>query len=419
MVDAYIIDAVRTPRSIGKMGKGALSAMHPQHVAATVLKALKDRNNLNTADVDDIIWGTSAQMGQQGGDMGRMAALDAGYDAKASGVTLDRFCGSGITATNLAAGQIMSGMEDLVIAGGCEMMSYVNHYGGKVREAGLGSTGGMSNGNARLQARHPQSHQGVCADAIAAIEGISREDLDAFGLESQRRAAIALKEGRFSKSVVPVMDDNGAVILDHEEYPRPDTTIEQLSALKPAFEMFANMPTGPDGAPSFGQLINQKYPDVKITAVHHAGTSSGVVDGAAALLLASKNYVETHGLKPRARIVATANVGDCPTLMLNAPVPAAKKVLEKAGLTKDDIDVWEVNEAFAVVVEKLIRDLGLDRAKVNPNGGAIALGHPIGATGAILIGTALDELERTGGRYGLITMCAAGGMAPAIIIERI
>lgn len=419
MVDAYIIDAVRTPRSIGKMGKGALSAMHPQHVAATVLKALKDRNNLNTADVDDIIWGTSAQMGQQGGDMGRMAALDAGYDSKASGVTLDRFCGSGITATNLAAGQIMSGMEDLVIAGGCEMMSYVNHYGGKVREAGLGSTGGMSNGNARLQARHPQSHQGVCADAIAAIEGISREDLDAFGLESQRRAAIALKEGRFSKSVVPVMDDNGAVILDHEEYPRPDTTIEQLSALKPAFEMFANMPTGPDGAPSFGQLINQKYPDVKITAVHHAGTSSGVVDGAAALLLASKNYVETHGLKPRARIVATANVGDCPTLMLNAPVPAAKKVLEKAGLTKDDIDVWEVNEAFAVVVEKLIRDLGLDRAKVNPNGGAIALGHPIGATGAILIGTALDELERTGGRYGLITMCAAGGMAPAIIIERI
>lgn len=419
MVDAYIIDAVRTPRSIGKMGKGALSAMHPQHVAATVLKALKDRNKLNTADVDDIIWGTSAQMGQQGGDMGRMAALDAGYDAKASGVTLDRFCGSGITATNLAAGQIMSGMEDLVIAGGCEMMSYVNHYGGKVREAGLGSTGGMSNGNARLQARHPQSHQGVCADAIAAIEGISREDLDAFGLESQRRAAIALKEGRFSKSVVPVMDDNGAVILDHEEYPRPDTTIEQLSALKPAFEMFANMPTGPDGAPSFGQLINQKYPDVKITAVHHAGTSSGVVDGAAALLLASKNYVETHGLKPRARIVATANVGDCPTLMLNAPVPAAKKVLEKAGLTKDDIDVWEVNEAFAVVVEKLIRDLGLDRTRVNPNGGAIALGHPIGATGAILIGTALDELERTGGRYGLITMCAAGGMAPAIIIERI
>ncbi len=418
MAEAYIIDAVRTPRSIGKMGKGALSHMHPQHIAATVLKALKDRNNLNTADVDDIIWGTSSQMGQQGGDMGRMAALDAGYDIKASGVTLDRFCGSGITATNLAAGQIMSGMEDLVIAGGCEMMSYISQFGAKVREAGIGGSGGMSNGNQRLQAKHPQSHQGVCGDAIAAMEGITRADLDALGLESQRRAAIALKEGRFDKSVVPVLADDGSVILDHEEYPRPDTTLEQLAGLKPAFEMFANMPTGPD-APTFGQLINQKYPDVKIEAVHHAGSSSGVVDGAAAILLASKDYADKHGLKPRGRIVAMANVGDCPTLMLNAPVPAAKKVLAKAGLSKDDIDVWEINEAFAVVAEKFIRDLDLDRAKVNPNGGSIALGHPIGATGAILIGTALDELERTGGRYGLITMCAAGGMAPAIIIERI
>jgi acetyl-CoA C-acetyltransferase len=418
MAEAYIIDAVRTPRSIGKMGKGALSALHPHHVAATVLKALKDRNNLNTADVDDIIWGTSAQMGQQGGDMGRMAALDAGYDQKASGVTLDRFCGSGITATNLAAGQIMSGMEDLVIAGGCEMMSYVTAFGGKVREAGLGSSGGMSNGNARLQARHPQSHQGVCADAIAAKEGISRSELDAFGAESQRRAAIALNEGRFDKSVIPVVDADGNLVLDHEEYPRPDTTAEGLAELKPAFAMFADMPSQADG-PTFRQLINQKYPDLAIEPMHHAGTSSGVVDGAAALLLASKDYADIHGLKPRARIVAMANVGDCPTLMLNAPVAAAKKVLAKAGLTKGDIDVWEVNEAFAVVVEKFIRDLELDRARVNPNGGAIALGHPIGATGAVLIGTALDELERSGGRYGLITMCAAGGMAPAIIIERV
>ncbi len=418
MAEAYIIDAVRTPRSIGKMGKGALSALHPQHVAATVLRALKDRNDLNTADVDDIIWGTSAQMGQQGGDMGRMAALDAGYDQKASGVTLDRFCGSGITATNLAAGQIMSGMEDLVIAGGCEMMSYVAAFGGKVREAGLGSSGGMSNGNARLQARHPQSHQGVCADAIAAKEGISRSELDAFGAESQRRAAVALNEGRFDKSVVPVVDADGGLVLDHEEYPRPDTTAEGLAELKPAFAMFADMPSQADG-PTFRQLINQKYPDLAIEPMHHAGTSSGVVDGAAALLLASKDYADSHGLKPRARIVAMANVGDCPTLMLNAPVAAAQKVLAKAGLTKGDIDVWEVNEAFAVVVEKFIRDLELDRAKVNPNGGAIALGHPIGATGAVLIGTALDELERSGGRYGLITMCAAGGMAPAIIIERV
>ena len=418
MPEAFIIDAVRTPRSIGKMGKGALSQMHPQHVAATVLKALKDRNHLNTADVDDIIWGTSAQMGLQGGDMGRMAALDAGYDTRASGVTLDRFCGSGITATSLAAGQIMSGMEDLVIAGGTEMMSYVTWYGQSLRESGVKTPGGLGTGNMRLQEKHPQTNQGVAADAIAAMEGITRKELDAFGVESQRRAALAMAEGRFDKSVVPVLADDGSVVLDREEYPRPGTTIEQLSELKPAFAAFADMPSRADG-PTFGQLINQKYPDLKIEPVHHAGTSSGVVDGAAAILLASEAYVRKSGMKPRARVVATANVGDDPTLMLNAPVPAARKVLEKAGLAIEDIDVWEVNEAFAVVVEKFIRDLDIDRTKININGGAIALGHPIGATGAVLIGTALDELERSQGRYALITMCAAGGMAPAIIIERV
>lgn len=417
MGEAYIIDAVRTPRGIGKIGKGALAGLHPQHIAATVLKALKDRNALDTADVDDVIWGCSAQMGLQGGDMGRMAALDAGFDQKASGVTLDRFCGSGITATSLAAAQIISGMEDLVIAGGTEMMSHVMDIGMKMREAGL-SAGGIGTGNARLQAVHPQSNQGVCADAIASMEGISRAELEAFGVESQRRAGVAIAEGRFGRSTVPVLADDGSVILDREEYPRPNTTAEDLAAMKPAFAMIADMPSAKDG-PTYRQLINQKYPDLDIVPVHHVGTSSGVVDGAAAILLASAAYVRKSGLKPRARIVATANVGGCPTLMLNAPVAAAQKVLAKAGLGTADIDVWEVNEAFAVVVEKLIRDLGLDRAKVNPNGGAIALGHPIGATGAVLVGTALDELERTGGRYGLITMCAAGGMAPAIIIERI
>jgi acetyl-CoA C-acetyltransferase len=415
MAEAYIIDAVRTPRSIGKIGKGALAHMHPQHLGATVLKALKDRNNLNTADVDDVIWGCSMQVGLQGGDMGRMAALDAGYDIKASGVTLDRFCGSGITATSLAAAQIMSGMEDLVIAGGTEMMSLQNDYLGRLMKVGLAGGGGS---NARLQARHPQSNQGVCADAIAAIEGISREELEAFGVESQRRAEIALKDGRFDKSTVAVVDEQGQVVLDHEEYPRPDTTAEGLAMLKPAFAAIADMPSRADG-PTFRQLINQKYPDVIIEPIHHVGISSGVVDGAAAILLASKDYADKHGLKPRARIVATSNVGDDPTLMLNAPVPAARKVLERAGLTTADIDVWEINEAFAIVAEKFIRDLDLDRAKVNINGGSIALGHPIGATGAVLIGTALDELERSGGRYALITMCAAGGMAPAIIIERI
>jgi acetyl-CoA C-acetyltransferase len=418
MAEAFIIDAVRTPRSIGKLGKGAMSTMHPQHVAATVLKALKDRNNLNTAEVDDVIWGTSAQFDNQGGDLGRMAALDAGYDVKASGVTLDRFCGSGITATSLAAAQIMSGMEDLVIAGGTEMMSQVNDFGMKLMQAGLSKSTGLGSTNPRLQARHPQSNQGVCADAIAAMEGISREELEAFGVESQRRAAVSLAEGRFAKSIVPVVDDAGNVILDHDEYPRPDTTVETLAGMKPAFAALADMPLGPD-VPTYRQLINQKYPDLQFEAVHHVGTASGVVDGAAAILLASEDYVKRSGLKPRARIVATANIGDCPTLMLNAPVPAARKVLAKAGLTKDDIDVWEINEAFAVVAEKFIRDLDLDRAKVNACGGAIALGHPIGATGAVLIGTALDELERIGGRYALITMCAAGGMAPAIIIERV
>ncbi|MEY4160452.1 MAG: hypothetical protein RLZZ136_1073 [Pseudomonadota bacterium] len=415
MSEAYIIDAVRTPRSIGKIGKGALSHLHPQHLGAAVLKAIKDRNNLDTSKVDDVIWGCSAQFGLQGGDLGRQAALDADYALTASGVTLDRFCGSGITATALAAAQIMAGMEDCVVAGGSEMMSHVNDYGAKLMAAGLmGSMGS----NARLQAKRPQSHQGVCADAIAAMEGIARADLEAFGVESQRRADIAIKEGRFARSVVPVLDDNGAVLLDHEEYPRPGTTAETLAAMKPAFEALMDMPSRKDG-PSFRQLINQVYPDLDIKPVHHVGTSSGVVDGAAALLLTSKTFAEANGLRPRARIVATANLGDCPTLMLNAPVPAAKKVLAKAGLSKDDIDIWEINEAFAVVAEKFIRDLGLDRAKVNPNGGSIALGHPIGATGAVLIGTALDELERTGGRYALITMCAAAGMAPAIIIERI
>jgi acetyl-CoA C-acetyltransferase len=417
MSEALIIDAVRTPRGIGKVGKGALAHMHPQHVASTVLAAIRDRNDLDTADVDDVIWATSAQVGKQGGDMGRMAALDAGFDVRASGVTLDRFCGGGITSAAFAAAQIRSGMEDLVISGGAEMMSHVIAFGQEQAAAGLKSPG-LGTGNARLQARLPQSNQGVCADAIAAIEGITRADLDAFGLESQRRAARAIAEGRFDRSLVPVIDETGAIVLERDEYPRPDTTAEALAALKPAFAAIADMPAGTGGL-TFRQLINQRYPDVKIEPLHHAGTSSGVVDGAAALLFASEDYARRHGLKPRARVVATANIGDDPTLMLNAPVPAARKILARAGLDVDDIDLWEVNEAFAVVVEKFIRDLGIDREKINVNGGAIALGHPIGATGAVLIGTVLDELERRDLKRGLITMCAAGGMAPAMIIERV
>ena len=396
------------------MGKGALAHIHPQQLAATVLKALAERNKLDTATVDDIIWGTSSQRGAQGADLGRMAALDAGYDIKASGVTLDRFCGSGITSVSLAAAQVMSGMEDCVIAGGTEMMSYTS------ATADPKSPPVLDAGNLRLRASHPQTQQGVCADAIATLEGIDREAVDRLAYTSQQRAAKAIEEGRFDKSVVPVYNEDGSLALDHEEFPRPSTTMETLGGLKTVFNMYMDIPVDDTGN-TYGNLVTRKYPELegKMNHVHHAGNSSGVVDGAACLLLASKEYADKHGMKPRARIVATANMGDCPTLMLNAPVAAAKKVLAKAGLTKDDIDVYEINEAFSVVAEKFIRDLDLDREKVNINGGAMALGHPIGATGSILIGTALDELERSGGRYGLITMCAAGGMAPAIIIERV
>ena len=412
MSEAWIIDACRTPRGIGKQGKGALADLHPQHLGAAVLKALKERNDLDTSLVDDIIFGTSLQSGTQGGDLARMAALTAGYSTKASGVTLDRYCGSGITAAALGASVVASGFEDVIVSGGCEMMST---YGANRHAPGIGL---LDMGNEELRSAYFQPHQGVAADAIASMDGISREALDQLGYESQQRAAMAIAEARFDRSLVPVYSLAGELLLDHEEYPRPSTTLERLASLDPAFGSFMDFALDESGT-TMRSAINAKYPDVDIQPVHHAGTSSGVVDGAAAILFASDRAVADYGWKPRARVVATANVGDDPTLMLNAPGPAIRKVLAKAGLTVDDIDTFEINEAFAVVVEKAIRDLGLDRAKVNPNGGAIALGHPIGATGSILIGTALDELERTGGRYGLITQCAAGGMAPAVIIERV
>lgn len=411
MSEAWIIDACRTPRGVGKYGKGALSEIHPQQLGATVLKALAERTGINTEDVDDIVWGTSAQVSAQSGDLGRMAALDAGYSMKSSGVTLDRFCGSGITTVNMAAATIMAGMEDLVVAGGTEMMSMPGRRGGDGPVT-------MDRGNKRLRAHHPQTHQGICADAIATLEGIDRAVLDDLGYQSQKKAAHAIDNGHFDKSLVPVYHEDGTLALDKEEYPRPQTTLDGLASLKPAFEAVADHPLDDDGT-TYRGLILQKFPDLDIRFVHHAGNSSGVVDGAAALLLASPDYAKAHGLKPRARIVAAANMGDCPTLMLNAPVPAARKVLKNAGMTLDDIDLIEINEAFAVVAEKFMRDLDVDRDRVNVNGGSIALGHPIGATGSILIGTVLDELERRDMQTGLVTMCAAGGMAPAVIIERI
>jgi len=411
MTDAWIIDACRTPRGIGKKGKGALAEQHPQHLGATVLKAIAERNDLNTADVDDVIFGTSSQRGRQSGDLARMSALEAGYDIRSSGMTLDRFCGSGITSVNLAAMSIMSGTEDLVIGGGAEMMSI---YG----EEGATPTPFLDNGNLALRALHPQPHQGVCADAIASMEGIDRQALDALAYVSQQRAANAINNGYFDNSLVPVYSVDGTLALDKEQFPRPQTTLEGLAELKASFAPMADYALDESGL-TYRSMLLQKYPGLEITHMHHAGNSSGVVDGAGAVLLASPEYAKAHGMKPRARIKAMCNMGDCPTLMLNAPVPAARKVLAKAGLSIEDIDLFEINEAFSVVAEKFIRDLQLNRDKVNVNGGAMALGHPIGATGALLIGTVLDELERRDQQFGLITMCAAGGMAPAIIIERI
>ncbi len=412
MADAYIIDAVRTPRGIGKAGKGSLSHFHPGRLLAKVLEQVESRNNLNTEDIDDVVIGCSTQVGYQGACVGRMGVLDAGWSTRASAVTLDRFCGSGITSANLAAANIMSGMDDLCIAGGVEMMSYTATLANPTNNRTI------DGGNVHLRDIHPQPHQGICADMIATLDGFSREDVDALAVESQKRAKHALDNGHFDKSLFPVMNDDGTVALDREEFPRPGTTMESLAELKTVFDQFMPAPIDDTGE-TFDQLVKRSYPDLKINHVHHAGNSSGVVDGAAALVLSSKEYADKVGWKPRARIRCIATVGGDPTLMLNEPVPAARKVLARAGMTTSDIDLFEVNEAFSVVAAKFIRDLELDPEIVNVNGGAMALGHPIGATGSILIGTALDELERRDLNTALITMCTGGGMAPAIIIERV
>lgn len=410
MSDAWIIDTCRTPRGIGKKGKGSLTHMHPQHLAATVLRGLTERNNLNTADIDDVILGTSVQRGLQANNLARMAALDADLSPNVSGVTIDRYCGSGISSVAMGAASVKAGFEHLIIAGGCEMMS--THAENTLKSNFL------DNENLRLRSKYPQSHQGVCADVIATLEGIGREPLDELALLSQQRTAYAIENGYFDKSLIPVHNTDGSLALAKDEHPRPETTLDILAGLKPAFTSVVDALLDDSGT-TYGGVIRQSYPDLQIDHVHTAGSSSGVVDGAAAVLLASPDYARTHGLRPRARIIAAVNVGDDPVLKLNGPVPAALKVLAQAGLSVNDIDLFEINEAFAVVAEKFIRDLDLDRAKVNVNGGAMALGHPIGATGAVLIGTILDELERRDGQFGLVTMCAAGGMAPAIIVERI
>ncbi|MDR3500533.1 MAG: acetyl-CoA C-acetyltransferase [Parvibaculum sp.] len=410
MAEAWIIDAARTPRGVGKVGKGALSEVHPQRILSTVLKALAERNNLNTAEVDDVIMGCGTQSGKQGACIARMSALDAGYNTLAPGFSLDRFCGSGLTAVNLGAMGIMSGAQDLIVAGGVESMS---HGSTLPRTAGAV----IDSNNTHLRDIHPQPHQGICADLIATLEGITREDTDKLAAESQARADNAIKNGYFKKSLVPVYHDDGRVALDREEFPRPGTTLESLSTLKPAFQAMYEFPLDEEGL-TYKKLVQKTYPDVKIEHIHHAGNSSGVVDGAGAVILASPEYAKAHGLKPRARIVALSTAGDSPELMLNAPVPAALKALKMAGMKISDIDLIEINEAFAVVPLKFMRDLDIDPAIVNVNGGAMALGHPIGATGAIILGTLIDEMERRDLSTGLVTLCAAGGMAPCVIVER-
>jgi acetyl-CoA C-acetyltransferase len=408
MGEVWVIDAVRTPRGLGK-AEGALASVHPQRLFAQLLTALIERTGLDPRDIDDVIAGVNTQQGKQGLNLARMAALDAGLPATVPGFSLDRFCGSGLTAISLGAMGILSGAQDVVIAGGVEMMSHTRTLNREFM---------MDSGNLALRQKIAQPHQGLCADLIATLEGVKREELDAVALSSQQRADRAIREGRFARSLVPVTGDDGAVLLEREQYPRPQTTAEALANLKPAFESFLDRAIDAEGQ-TYGDLVRRAYPDLKIDHVHTAATSSGVVDGAGALLLASADYARAHGLKPRARVRAVATVGDDPTLMLNGPVPAARKAAAKAGMEVADIDLFEVNEAFAVVPLKFMRDLQLDPETVNVNGGAMALGHPIGATGAIITATLLDEMERQGKATGMATMCAAGGLAPAAIFERI
>ena len=406
--EAWIIDAVRSPRGKGKE-TGALHNVHPQRILAQVLNGLRDRVGLDTSEVDDVVMGCGAGSGDHSMDIARMAALDAGWSLDAPGVTLNRFCGSGQQAVNFAAMGVLSGMQDVVVAGGIESMS---------RPSPMHVDGFTAN-NAHLREQFDMVPQGISADLIATLEGFSREECDALAVESQRRAATAIAEGRFERSLIPIFHDDGSLALAVDEHPRAGTTLADLAKLTPSFEQMGAYKKDPAGL-SIDETALKASPQLAgINHVHHGGNSSGVVDGAGAVLVVSPEYAKAHGLKPRARIVMTAVAGTEPVIMLTAPGPAAKRVVQKAGMTFDDIDLFEVNEAFASVVLKFFKDTGVDPAKVNVNGGAMALGHPIGATGAMLIGTLIDELERQDKTTGLVTMCTGGGMGTATIIERI
>ena len=409
MSEAWIIEGVRSPRGGGKQGVGSMTHIHPQRILAQVLNALQERAGFDPADVEDVIMGNGSGVGDHAMDIARMATLDAGWPVSVPGVTLHRFCGSAQQAVNVAAMSVMSGQQDLVVAGGIESMS---------RTAPL-SVDGFTANNAHLYAQYPLVPQGISADLIATVEGFSREDCDRLGVESQRRAAAAIDAGHFKRSVVPIHNDDGTLALDHDEYPRAGTTMESLAGLNPSFAKMGAM-NPPNDTRSFDEICKAVYPQIsEVNHVHHAGNSSGVVDGASALLLASPEYAKSRGLKPRGRIVMTATAGSEPVIMLTAPAPATQLVLKKAGMRKENIDLFEINEAFASVVLKWQREMDLGNEKLNVNGGAIALGHPIGATGGMLIQTALDELERRNQSTALIAMCTGGGMGTATIIERL
>ena len=408
MTEAWIIDAARTPRGKGRPD-GALHHFHPQHLLAGVLNGLAVRTGLDTATVDDVVMGCSLTQGTHDHNVARMAVLDAGWPVEVPGVTMNRFCGSGQQAVNFAAASVAAGHYECVVAGGVEMMS---HYPTSGRMT-------LDGGNLRLRARFPVVPQGISAELIATLEGFSRDDCDAFAAESQRRAGEAIAAGRFDRSIIPVLNDDGSVALDHEEHPRLGTTAESLAKLKPAFVALGQ--TQFDGYDTtFEQMCLATYPQVdRLDYVHHGGNASGVVDGAAAILITSPDYARAHGLKPRARIVMGAAVGSEPVIMLTAPAAAARRCVERAKRAMSDIDLWEVNEAFAAVCLKFLKDTGIDPKLVNVNGGAIALGHPIGATGPTLLMTALDELERRDLSTAIVTMCTGGGMGTATLIERL
>jgi acetyl-CoA C-acetyltransferase len=411
MTDAYIIDTARTPRGRGKRGKGALTELHPQELLAQTFQQLATRTGIAPAEVEDVVIGCVSQVGEQGANIARNAVLAAGWPDEISATSVNRFCGSGLQAVNFAAMGILSGAQRVAVGGGVESMSRVP----------IGADGGGQDGaNLRLRDRVFQVPQGISADLIATLEGFSREDVDAFALESQRRAAVAQQECRFSNSLIPVRDpETGAVLLERDEYPRASTTLEALAALEPAFIEMGRTVVGTAGE-TLDEIAERRYPRAgKIRHVHTAGNSSGIVDGAAAVMLASNEYADAHGLTPRARIRSMATVGSEPLIMLTAPAAASGKALERAGMSARDIDLWEINEAFAVVPLQTMRTLGIDHDRVNVNGGAIALGHPLGATGAILLGTALDELERRGLATALVTLCIGGGQGIATIIERV